>query len=88
MAASLVFAPSQPCSGGDHITLAYTLVIDGLTINRSVPIGRGAVKNDELTVEDADRFAYLVARIVARQVSLANIRQALLTTTVDLTVGA
>jgi hypothetical protein len=87
LAASLTFQPGTACNAGvgDHITLSYTLVIDGLTVNRSVPIVRSAIRNDVLTVEDADRFAYLLARVLARQVSLANVRPALLNTVVDLT---
>ena len=87
MAASAAFSPSQPCAGGEHIQLAYTLIVDGVTVARTLSIQRSRVKQDALTAEDADQFMYLLARILARQVPLAQVRTTLVNTTVNLTAA-
>lgn len=86
MAASLTFQPGSVCNAGtgDHLDVQYTLTIDGLVVTRTVRLTRSGVRNDVLTGEDADRFAYYAMRVLARQVSLANVRPALLNTSLDL----
>jgi hypothetical protein len=87
LAASLTFQPSTLCGAGsgNHFSVEYTLIIDGLTVTRTLHLDRSAIKNDALTGEDADRFAYYAMRVLSRQVSLANVRPALVNTTLDLT---
>jgi hypothetical protein len=87
LAASLTFQPGTACNAGsgDHLAVQYTLVIDGLTVIRTIALRRSSVKADVLTSEDADAFAYYAMRVLARQVSLANVRPALVNTTIDLT---
>ena len=85
MAATLTFSPGQPCAGGEHIVVQYTLTVDGLVVTRNLHIDRAVLRANPLTVQDADDFALLAARIVARQVSLLGVRSALSNTIVDLT---
>jgi len=81
MAVTLSFSPGQPCSGGEHITVQYTLG----PFTRTLHIGRADLKNNRLTADEADQLALFVMRLLADQVGLSQVRTAIAMKVVDLT---
>lgn len=84
MTAQLDFTNVTVCSGGDHVKLEFTLNVDGVVRTRTINTDRASLQHpvDEADIED---FIRVLLKILRAQ-NPANLRQAILSKVIDLTV--